>query len=260
MNLSALILAKNEQEMIGDCLSQLDFVDEIIVLDQGSSDNTVEIAKKYTQKILKTKNDSFAHNRETLSSHAKGEWLLYIDADERLGEELKREIEEGIKQNKYQAFYFPRKNIILGKWLRHGGWSPDYVPKLFNKESLKGWYGQVHESPQVDGQFGYFKQPLTHLTARSLTAMLDKTIKWAKVEADLALKANHPKVTAPKIIWSAQREFFQRYFIKRGALDGFVGLVEAIYQALHKAITLVYLWEMQTKTHEKFLKEVKKHD
>lgn len=260
MNISALILAKNEQEMIGDCLSQLDFVDEIIVLDQGSSDRTVEIAKKYTQKILKTEIDSFAQNRQILSAHAKGKWLLYIDADERLSEESKKEIKEATKQDKYRAFYFPRKNIILGKWLRHGGWSPDYVPKLFRKDSLRGWQGEVHESPQVKGDFGHFIHPLTHLTARSLAAMLEKTIKWAKVEADLALKANHPKVTALKIIWSVQREFFQRYFIKLGVLDGFVGFIEAIYQALHRAITLVYLWEMQTKSHDKFQKEIKKHD
>lgn len=254
MNISALILARNEEEMIKDCLSQLSFVDEIVVLDQGSRDKTLEIVKKYTKKIFTTTNDSFAKNREILATHANGKWLLYIDADERLDEQVIREIKKAVSQDQYQAFYFPRKNIVLGKWLRHGGWSPDYVPKLFRKSALTGWRGQVHESPQVSGKFSYFNYPLTHLTARSLSSMLGKTIKWAKVEANLAYEADHPKVTMLKVIWASAKEFFRRYFIKLGLLDGFIGFVEALYQALHQAAVLVYLWELQNNTQGKFIK------
>ena len=254
MDISALILTKNEEEMIKDCLGQLDFVDEIIILDQGSTDKTREITRKFTKNILATTSDSFAKNRETLASHAKGTWLLYVDADERLDTPLVEEIKKALKQKKYQAFYFPRKNIILGKWLKHGGWFPDYVPRLFKKSSLKGWTGQVHESPKVDGLFGYFDIPLTHMTARNLSSMLRKTIKWAKVEADLAYRANHPKVTIPRIIGASAKEFSRRYFVKLGLLDGFVGFVEAAYQALHRVITLVYLWELQNNSQELFVK------
>ncbi len=254
MDISALVLARNEEGMIKDCLSQLDFVGEIIILDQGSTDKTRDIAAKYTKKIFSTTSDSFAKNREILASRAKGTWLLYVDADERLDSRAIEEIKKAVRQQKYQAFYFPRKNIILGKWLRHGGWFPDYVPRLFKKSSLKGWTGQVHESPKVDGAFGYFDTPLTHMTARSLSSMLGKTIKWAKVEADLAYRANHPRVTIPRIIRAFAKEFFGRYFVKLGLLDGFVGLAQAIYQALHHAITLVYLWELQNNTQEEFIK------
>ncbi|MDO8487441.1 MAG: glycosyltransferase family 2 protein [Candidatus Curtissbacteria bacterium] len=254
MNISALVLARNEEEMIKDCLSQLNFVDEIIILDQGSTDKTRQIAKKYTKKIFTTSYESFAKNREILAAHAKSDWLLYIDVDERFDNEVIEEIKEAIRQQKYQAFYFPRKNIILGKWLRHGGWFPDYVPKLFERGSLKGWTGQVHESPKVDGAFGYFKTPITHLTARNLSSMLGKTIKWAKVEADLAYSANHPRVTITRVIWAAAKEFSGRYFVKLGLLDGFIGFIEAVYQALHRAITLVYLWETQNNIQELFEK------
>lgn len=253
MDISALILVKNEQEMIEDCLKQLDFVDEIIILDQDSSDKTVEIAKKFTQKIYKTKTNTFDKNRETLATYAKSQWLLYLDADERIGESLLSEIKKAVAQNRYQAFYFPRKNIILGKYLKHGGWWPDYVPRLFKRTALKGWHGVLHESPEVDGQFFYLKNPLTHLTARSLNKMFEKTIKWAKIEADLAHIAHHPKVTAPKVIAAFVREFFQRYVLKLGFLDGFVGLIQSVYQGLHKAAVLVYLWELQNNTQERFL-------
>lgn len=250
MKLSALILAKDEQAMIEDCLKQLDFVDEIILLDQNSQDKTVEIASRYTSKIINSSFEDFAKNRNLLAKTAKGEWLLYIDADERLTKELTLEIKQAIKYprtTECSAFFFPRKNIILGKWLKYGGWWPDFVPRLFKKDKLKGWYGQVHESPKVDGSFGYLKTPIVHLTARSISQMLAKTTKWARIEAQLFQKASYPQVTIAKVVKSAIAEFFRRYVLKRGFLDGTVGLIEAIYQSFHQAAVLTYLWEAQHK-------------
>lgn len=247
MKLSALVLTYNEEEMIEDCLKQLDFVDEIIVLDQNSEDKTVQIAKQFTNKIIFSNTQDFAKNRDILASQAKSDWLLYIDADERLTKELSSEIKQAIKDPRYSAFSFPRKNIILGKWLKHGGWWPDYVPRLFKKDKLKGWYGQVHESPKVDGSFGYFKTPIIHLTARSINQMLAKTTEWAKIEAELFQKENYPQVTIVKVAKAAIAEFFRRYLAKRGFLDGTVGLIEAIYQSFHQAVILTYLWEAQHK-------------
>lgn len=247
MKISALVLTKNEQSMIGECLSQLDFVDEIIILDQDSTDRTIAIAKKYTGKIFKTKLDAFDQNRNILKDLARGQWLLYLDADERLEKESVSEIEEAIESDSFAAYHFPRKNIILGKWLKYGGWWPDFVPRLFKKDKLRGWYGQVHESPKVDGPFGYFKTPIVHLTARSTSQMLEKTTKWAKIEAELFQKANYPQVTITKVAKSAIVEFLRRYLAKRGYLDGTVGLIEAIYQSFHQAVVLTYLWEAQHK-------------
>lgn len=250
MKLSALVLTYNEEEMIEDCLKQLDFAHEIIVLDQNSQDKTVKIASKYASKIISSSVEGFDKNRNTLAAAAKGEWLLYIDADERLTKELTSEIKQAIKAPRTaecSAFYFPRKNIILGKWLAHGGWWPDYIPRLFRKDKLKGWYGQVHESPKVDGSFGFLKTPIIHLTARSISQMLEKTTEWAKIEAQLFRKGNYPAVTIGKVVKSAMSEFFRRYVAKRGFLDGTVGLIEAIYQSFHQAAVLTYLWEAQHK-------------
>lgn len=254
MKISALVLTKNEQSMIGECLSQLDFVDEIIILDQNSEDKTVEFAKQFTNKIVSSNTEDFAKNRDILASHAKSDWLLYIDADERISKENINEIRQGIKTNQYSAFYFPRKNIILGKWLRHGGWWPDYVPRLFRKNKLKGWYGPVHESPIISGDFGYFKIPIEHLTARNLNLMIAKSNKWAKVEAQLLYKEKRPKVSIASVLKAAIIEFIKRYLAKKGFLDGTVGLIEAIYQSLHQAIILTYLWELQNESLEKFKK------
>ena len=252
MTISALILTKNEQDMIEDCLKQLKFVNEIIVLDQNSQDKTAKIAKKYTDNFIMSSSQDFDKNRNLLASSAKSDWLLYVDADERLSDKLIEEIKTEISKNDYSAYYFPRKNIILGKWLKHGGWWPDYVPRLFKKDKLIVWKGRVHESPKIQGDFGYLNTPLEHFTARNLSLMFRKTTHWAKVEAELFHQANHPPVTITRVVKSLALEFFNRYFAKLGLLDGQVGLIEAIYQALHKSIVLTYLWELQNDADRKF--------
>ena len=251
MKISALVLTNNEEEMIDDCLAQLDFVDEIIILDQNSQDKTLEIARQYTTHVFKTQEEAFDKNRNTLAKMAKGDWLLYIDADERLTQSLISEIKAVIKQDRYSAFYFPRKNIIFGKWLRYGGWWPDYVPRLFRRSQLIGWEGKVHETPKIRGQFDHFRSPLIHLTARNLSQMLKKSTKWAKIEAELYYKTYRSKVSALKVSKTLFFEFFRRYFTKMGFLDGSVGLIESIYQAFHQAIVLVYLWELQNNAQKK---------
>lgn len=243
--ITALILTRDEQEMIEDCLKKLDFVDEIIVMDQNSKDRTVKIASKYTGKIIKSKSDDFAKNRNALATYATGDWLLYIDADERLSPELESEIKSKIEEKKYFAYYIPRKNFILGKFLKHGGWWPDYVPRLIKRDKLIKWQGKVHESPKVDGQFGYLENSIDHLTARSLEKMLDKSIRWAKVEAELYYHDTNPNVTIPKVIIASLREFISRYIFKLGFLDGRVGFIAAMYQLVHRAMIMTYLWELQ---------------
>lgn len=254
VKISALILTKNEEDLISDAINQLDFVDEVIVLDQSSQDKTVKLACKFTDRIYQTKSGDFAQNRNLLASHAKGEWLLYVDCDERLTESLEHEIQDAIKNLKFSAYYIPRQNFILGKWQKHGGWWPDYVPRLIKRKSLIAWQGKVHESPQIEGEFGYFKNPLVHLTARSMSQILEKSIKWAKIEAQLYHQSTNPRVTIARIIKGAIWELVSRYFLKLGFLDGIIGAISAIYQSLHRVMIATYLWELQNNAKQKFAK------
>ncbi len=264
MKLSTLILAKNEEEMIEDCLSQLSFADEIIILDQNSTDKTVAIANKFTDKVFSSKSEALDESRNELAQKAKGEWLLYVDADERLTPELVNEIKSIVNgsgkagSNVTAAYYIPRRNFILGKWLKHGGWWPDYVPRLFKRENFPGWQGAIHESPKVNGKAGRLNSPINHLTARSMDLMLTKSAKWAKLEAELYAKSNAPKVSQIKVLKFSLKEFVRRYFIKLGFLDGKVGFMAAAYQALHNAMILTYLWEIQNNTAEKFKNQAEK--
>lgn len=250
--ISALVLAKNEEDLIGEALRQLKFTSEIIVLVQDSEDTTYEIAKKYTKNVLTTKNEDFDKNRNMLAQEAKGDWLFYIDADERLTLDNTSEIKKVIKLNTHSAYYFPRQNYILGKFQKHGGWWPDYVPRLFRKTDFLGWTGKVHESPKIRGTFGYLKNPLIHKTARSVSLMLEKSTKWAQVEAQLYYQSTNPKVTPSRVVKFSLYEFIKRYFLKLGFLDGKIGLVAAIYQALHNAMILTYLWELQNESEKKY--------
>ena len=245
MKISGLILAKNEEDSIAEALKCLEFADEIIVLDQNSTDKTAQIAQKLGAKVLSSKIEQFDKNRNTLKELAKGEWLFYLDADERVSKNNIDEIKKAVNENKFPAYFFPRKNYILGKFLKHGGFYPDYVPRLFKKSRLMNWEGKVHESPKVDGKFGYLKEPIEHKTARSMKQMLEKSTKWAKIEADLYDKKGTSKVNALKVLKFSFLEFIKRYFLKLGFLDGRVGLISTVYQAIHNAMILTYLWEIQ---------------
>ena len=245
MTISALVLAKNEEEMIEGCLKQLTFADEIVIVDQDSVDNTLKIARKYTNRIFKSTANDFAQNRNTLKDKAKCKWLLYVDADEKLSQGLVKELKGAISKNEFSAFYIPRKNYVLGKWVKHGGWWPDYTPRLFEKSKLEKWKGKVHESPVISGKIGYLKTPIEHLSARSMSQMFSKSVNWAKIEADLFLKSGNRPVGIAGTLKLSVLEFIRRYFIKLGFLDGIVGLIAAIYQALHQVMIMTYLWELQ---------------
>jgi glycosyltransferase involved in cell wall biosynthesis len=248
---------KNEEDIISDCLTGLKFANEIIVLDQGSTDKSVAIAKKFTNKVYETSIEDFATNRTKLKELATNDWILYVDADERIGPGLISEINKVIKEDKFSYFYIPRKNFVLGKRIKHGGWWPDFAPRLFKKNDLIKWEGKIHESPLVKGQSANFKNALEHFTARTVTLMLNKSIRWAKIEAELYHKHNNPKVTILKVIKASSTEFIYRYIIKKAFLDGTIGLIESIFQALHKAMIFIYLWEIQNQVYEKFSKEAR---
>jgi len=247
MKTSAVILVKNEEALIEDCLASLTWVDQIIVVDNGCTDKTVEIAKGKGAKIVSSPNGSFADRRNLGAKAAGGDWLLYVDVDERVTPALRKEIETIIKsrETEYNAYAIPRKNILLGHPMSWGGWWPDYVLRLIKKDSLLGWKGELHEQPEIKGEVGKLKNPLTHITHRSLSEMVAKTNEWSAIEAKLLFESGHPKMAWWRFISVAAREFWYRAILKLGFLDGGVGVIEIIYQMFSRMITYAKLWEMQ---------------
>jgi len=249
--ISVIIIAKNEEEMIKDCLESVDWAEEIILVDTGSKDKTLAEAQKICPKIkiVKTDKGSFSDWRNLGFKKAKENWILYLDADERVSVGLKKEILSivGNQRSAVSALQISRKNFYFDKQVKYGGSWPDYVIRLFKRKNFVSWQGIIHESPQFKGKLGTLKNPFIHFTHRNLTSSLDKSSKWTYLEAKLFYKAHHPPVTWWRLIKVGLQEFFKRCFWLGGYKDGFVGIVEAYVQAINRVMVYVYLWEMQQK-------------
>jgi glycosyltransferase involved in cell wall biosynthesis len=246
MSISAIILTKNNEDLITDCLESVGFCNEIIVVDGGSTDDTLKIAKRYKAKIVEGKG-GFSERRNLGAEKASNDWLFYIDSDERATPLLRREIEEAVRGEEHPAYAMPRKNILLGHEMKHGGWWPDYVLRLIKRDKLEKWEGKLHEQPIIKGEIGKLENPLTHITHRSLSEMVDKTNDWSEIEAQLLFESNHPPMTWWRFMSAAFREFWYRGVKKVGFLDGVPGVIEIIYQMFSRMITYAKLWEMQIK-------------
>lgn len=230
-SISAIILigGKTDDVLLKKCLASVSWCDEII---------------KVETKDIK---GSFSEWRNEGAKKAKFDWLLYVDTDEEVTPLLRKEVEFQITNYKLQisAFAMPRKNKLLGHYMRWGGWWPDYVIRLIRKETLKGWFGDLHEQPVIEGEIGKLKNPILHDSHRNISDMIEKTNKWSEIEADLLYKSGHPKMNFARFCSAGFREFWYRGVKKLGFLDGTAGIIEIIYQVYSRLITYSKLWELQ---------------
>lgn len=271
--LSAAIATYNEEENIGDCLESIkDIVDEIIIVDGQSLDRTVEIAKKYGAKVIITNNPPIFHiNKQKAFDFASGEWILYLDADERVSNGLGREILKviemdslklaskqqnlqnaslflrhqkllekrdgpiGSDEGEYTAFFFPRLNFFLGKFLKHGGVYPDGVIRLFRKGKAYLPCKDVHEQMVVKGRVGWLENDLIHYDAKTFKRYLLKNSRYIDLMVE-DLKKKKLEVNSftfidfiliKPVMW-----FFTTTLRNKGILDGFEGLVFSFFSAL----------------------------
>jgi len=247
--ISVVIIAKDEEKMIEDCLQSVKWADEVVLVDSGSTDQTPQIAKEYGAKVIQVPFEKleFAKWRNVGLEKARGDWILYVDADERVIPELKKEILKVVTghSRSVTAYEIPRRNFYLSKEVHYGGAWPDYVKRLFLKKKLKGWRKRLHEDPIFKGQMGRLKSPFVHLTHRDLSSMVEKTREWSKIEAKLLFESGHPAVTWWRILRVMLTEFWQRGIKLQGWRDGTVGWIEIIFQMFSRFITYARLWEMQ---------------
>lgn len=248
-SISAVVLTQNEEKFLPNCLKSLTWTDEIIIIDAGSTDKTIQIAQKSGAIVISSSWEGFSQQRNRGAQAASSDWLLYVDSDERVSKELRTEIQQLLNQKKIQhnSYKIPRKNIILGKWLKHGGWYPEPQHRLMRKQALEGWVGKLHEHPKVTGSVGFLKNDLIHLTHRGMGWMLEKTIRYTKAEAEARLQAKHPQVRVKHLFSAPLREFWFRAISKNGWKDGVEGWIEIFYQAFNHFLIMAWLWEMQRK-------------
>lgn len=251
--LSAIILTKNEEDRIQACLESIKWADEIIIVDNGSTDSTLQIAKKYTNNILNFKEEDFATLRNKAMEQTKGEWVLYVDADERVLEPLKKEIEAMVSFSDFSAYAISRRNIIFGKEVKYGPFWPDWVIRLLKKKDFETWVGKVHEYPKFKGNLGYSKNSLLHLTHRDVDQIIFKSLEWSKIDAKLRFEFSHPKMSGWRFLRIFISEIFNQGILRKGFFNGTIGIMDSILQTFSLYITYVRLWQMQQ---PKMLKDI----
>ncbi len=248
IKISAIVIAKNAEDLIADCLDSLSFCDEIIVVDNASSDRTVEIARKMNAKVCELSANDFSELRNFGLKKATNDWVLYVDADERVDNNLRAAIihltKDSGRAQQLNAYFLKRKNFYLGN---HEWPHIERLERFFKKTTLKEWRGKLHETAVFEGKIGELDGYLLHYTHSDLSSMVKKTIEWSKVEAELRYDAGHPKMSwwrFPRVMLTA---FFDSYIKQGGWKVGAVGLIEGMYQSFSIFITYARLWEMQEK-------------
>lgn len=230
LQVSAVVLVGGkyqDKKLLEKCLESVTWCDEIV--------------KVETEKIK----GGFAEWRNEGAKKATSEWLFYIDSDEECTPGLKKVILQVVSSDEFSAYAVPRRNILLGKELRWGGWWPDYVLRIINKDKLIKWEGKLHEQPKIKGPTLNLNEPLIHTSHRNLSEMVDKTNEWSEIEARLLNDAGHPPMNIFRFFSAGFREFWKRAVVNLGFMDGTVGVIEIYYQVFSRLITYTKLWELQ---------------
>lgn len=251
MAISSVTVTYNEAKKLKDCLDSVkSWVDEIVIVDMGSTDETLKVAEKFGAKIYKEKLARYVELvRDSSIAKAKSDWILVIDPDERIPEKLPLELKIIAKKGQYGAVNIPRKNIIFGKWIHHTNWWPDYQIRFFKKEKIS-WSKKIHEYPEVNGKI--FTLPakeelaIKHLNYQTVSEFLDRQNRYTEIVAQ-NLYDQGVRFSFPSLCWRPLRVFLQRFFRHAGFLDGFHGLALSFLASYSQLATEVKLWEKTKK-------------
>lgn len=252
IKLSVVISAFNEEKKIVDCLESVSFADEIIVVDNESSDRTADLSKKYATKVYSQPNNLMLNvNKNYGFSKATGEWILSLDADERITPDLADEIKKVIsphpdplpQERETVGYWIPRKNVIFGKWMQHTGWYPDLNLRLFKQGKGKFPEKHVHEKIEVKGKTESLTEPMIHYNYETIAQFIHKhMIIYAPNEAEQLLKQGY-EFNFIDAIRFPFNEFLSRYFAREGYKDGFHGLVISLLLGFYHLMIFCYIWE-----------------
>ena len=244
--ISALIIAKNEESNIGPCLDSLrGFVDELlVVIDSTSTDGTERIARDRGARVFVKEWRGYSATKSWGLEQTSGEWILWIDADERMTPELARAIEMELHNGLgYAAIVFPRKAFFLGRWIKHCGWYPGYVTRFFKKGKAKFDDKQVHEGLTIEGTVIKMKEPLLHYTDPDLNHYLVKFNKYTQLAAE-QLYASGRRFRISDVILKPTAFFIKMYIIKAGFLDGWEGFILCVLSSYYALVKYLKLWEL----------------
>lgn len=244
--ISAAVLTKNEEKNIKKCLKSLKWCNEIIVIDDFSKDKTVQIAKKLGAKVYKRELKSdFSGQRNFGLKKARGEWILFLDADERIDDKLRKEINSVVKQaQKVNGFYLKRKDRFLGKWLNYGETASVKFLRLAKKDAGR-WKSPIHELWEIKGEAGDLKNSIIHDRDMNISEFLTRINQYSSLRAKELYK-KEVKTNAFLIMVYPVGKFMQNYFFRLGFLDAKPGFIMAVMMSIHSFLVrakLYLLWK-----------------
>lgn len=238
----------NEEHNIVDCLESVKWADEIIVVDSGSTDKTIDLARQFTDKVLTVEWKGYGATKNVALDQATGDWILWLDADERVPPELAEEIQSVLREDTMCAgFDVARRAYFLGKWIKHCGWYPGRVTRLFRKDKSRFTETNVHEQIVVVGKIGNLLHDLLHFTDPDLQHYFHKFNKYTSLAAK-DMQAAGKKFSLYDILVRPPFLFFKMYIMRRGFLDGIQGFMLSVVSAAYVFTKYAKLWELQHQT------------
>jgi len=244
--LSVTIATKNEEKNIETCLRSVSWADEIVIVDDYSSDRTVEIAKQFTDKIfLRESGIDFHLNKNYAIEKASGQWILSLDADEVVTHALKQEILAGIEKENILGYILNRKNLFLGKWIRSCGWYPDRILRLFRKGATN-WPLHIHKTPQISGEGNVhmLKNPFLHNSYTSFSQYLEKLNLYTTALARYQLEEKKKLRLFKSFFLEPLFIFVKKYILLKGYKDGFYGFFISFASSLTVIMTYAKVYEL----------------
>lgn len=250
--ITAFIVCCNEEAHIERCLQSVAWCEEIIVVDSGSTDKTLEICKKFTSQIFHREWTGYVEQKQFALSQCTGEWILNLDADEEISPELKEEVQQVLARDKLgkvkeNGFFISRVVFYLGRWWRKGGWYPEYRLR-FARRHKTSWAGtDPHEKAIVEGPTGKLKGELLHYTYKNITDQIARLNRYSSTAAQ-QLYVKGKKASVSKLIGRPLARFFKFYILKRGYRDGVAGFIVALLETYYVFLKYVKLWELNRKS------------
>jgi glycosyltransferase involved in cell wall biosynthesis len=241
--LSVTVIAWNEEERLRACLESVSWADEIVVVDAESSDKTVQLAREFTDRVWVRPWPGFAVQKNFALDQATGDWILSLDADERVSPELARRLKAIVAADgPADGYLVPRRNMFWGAWVRYGGLYPDYQLRLFRRGAGRFVEDAVHESVRVTGRVDTLSQALLHHSYRDLEDFVRRSNRYSTLAAQDWLRRGR-RVSVPALILKPLGRFLSMYILKRGFLDGWRGLVLAVLYAEYVFLRMAKAWE-----------------
>ncbi|MBI3543155.1 MAG: glycosyltransferase family 2 protein [Deltaproteobacteria bacterium] len=238
------MIALNEERDLPRCLESLKFCDEVLVIDSGSADRTVEVARQHGAKVIVEPWRGYGGQKNFAHSRATGDWVLNVDADEVITPELRAEILAEVRSAQSAAGYaVARKTYYLGRWIRHGGWYPNYVTRLVRRQSGSWTEPNVHEELLVTGELRQLANPMLHYTFSDIADQVRTNMRYARQGA-LDLKTKGAPSSLVKLLLKPLGKFLETYFLKAGFLDGLAGFIISVNAAHSMFLKYAYLLEM----------------